>query len=802
MLVGSSTLLLGFTAVAPTASAAAAAKAGRLAFGEPSAQHSIALVPCAVTPSLALTTIEEMETDTCQGRAQSRTKTTLPRVALVGHLTLEVQNSTPKTVRFRVHYLRDDGFQVRLPGESSYVRLLGQPSPTKLALYAVIQRLQRLTNRPRRKPLAARVADALRALGLLAIAHPTTNSVVKLDNRLTRRVVHALRRPIWRVKRAELGRLAAEFSVLVARRSSGVKLKRADVRRLLGHLRVALLRAHATGSDTPAAAATLGPLAGVAKWLFRLISNRATLAVGSHSAVVLPLRFLPLSPSSGLARTAPAPPSALDGTITVEPAGSASEPISVPVSASTTAPDGVELERASVTVSATSFFARFGRTTVALAGPGMEAFVSSVSARARSLSIHNDGGGVAKLKLGRFTLDPADPARATAELTLENHPPPGQYHDKVWLAELVPGSSRLEITLLVRLPFWFAWLLVFVGVFLGDLTGRIYALNSQRRALSKALKNSFNQLDRAERSEPAAWDVSDLDKSGRDLQKEINDARSDKDIRESTDRALDVIARLNRWLRLEPVAERLARVAESGTLDDATCILWRETSTWSDTRRLQLALKREPKDVSAADDLVARVLWQIDWHPRLASVWQATIADDSRHARVTALDGELKAKDLFARTAVENDQLDVQLEALRKEFTVAEQATTPSPETGLAVDWAAAPKRFKGWAAYDGTQFGRVRSKIERPSLRIKLTAKQFKPSWPDLLWTLLPVAAICIVYTLTTYSTTWGSLKDVLTALTAGLVGKVAIEWAKLPLFRSRRLLKSAPETPAAFGS
>lgn len=793
VLGGSTMLLLAFTAVAR---AAPAATAGQLAFGGTSAQRALVLVPCAAAASLASTAMEEMETNTCQSQALSKGKA--PRLALVGHLTLEVHNSAPATVRFRVHYLRDDGFQVRLPGESRYVRLLGQPSPTKLALDAVIERL---TDRPRRESLPARAADALRALGLLAVAHPTTSSAVRLEAGLTRLVVRALRHPIWRVKRAELDRLAPELSSLLAPRGSGVKLKLADVRRLLGHLDAALSLPRATG-DTSAAPATLGRLVATAKWLFRLISNRATLAVGSHGTVVLPLRFLPLSPSGGSARAAPASPSALDGMITVEPAGSAGEPISVPVTASTATSDGVSLERSTATLSATSFFSRYGRTTVALVGPGVEAFVSSVSGRARSFSIHNDGGGVAKLELGQFTLDPTDPARATAKLTLENHPPPGQYHDKVWLAELVPGSSRLQIALLERLPFWFAWLLVLIGVVFGDLAGRLYALNSQRRDLSKALDESLANLAQMPSPEPAAWDIGELKKSAEKLQNEVADARSDKDIRESTDSALDVIAKLNRWLRLEATAERLATVADTPLARPADRQAWHESLTWRDTCRLQRALKREPKDVPAADDLAYRVLWQIEWHHRLASAWDVTTPESAKRVELVELDEELKDNDLFARTANENDELDVRLELLREKLGIAKPSAIPDLKTKSSVDWGADPKTFKGMAAFDGTEFGHVRSKVERPSLRLKPARDQFRLKRGDALWTLLPVAAICVVYTLTTYSTTWGSLKDVLTALTAGLVGKVVIDWAKLPLFRSRRLPKSAPEAPAPAGS
>jgi hypothetical protein len=45
------------------------------------------------------------------------------------------------------------------------------------------------------------------------------------------------------------------------------------------------------------------------------------------------------------------------------------------------------------------------------------------------------------------------------------------------------------------------------------------------------------------------------------------------------------------------------------------------------------------------------------------------------------------------------------------------------------------------------------------------------------------------VVYLVTVYSDTWGSLTDLLTAVAAGFGTAIAVQWAALPIFQSLRL-------------
>jgi hypothetical protein len=69
-----------------------------------------------------------------------------------------------------------------------------------------------------------------------------------------------------------------------------------------------------------------------------------------------------------------------------------------------------------------------------------------------------------------------------------------------------------------------------------------------------------------------------------------------------------------------------------------------------------------------------------------------------------------------------------------------------------------------------------------------------------DLFLTALAVAVSAIAYALTVYDATWGSRDDLLTAFTAGFLGKVGIDWADQFISRSFRVRRVA--TDAAHGN
>ncbi|MHB8531253.1 MAG: hypothetical protein ACYDC2_00895, partial [Solirubrobacteraceae bacterium] len=70
-----------------------------------------------------------------------------------------------------------------------------------------------------------------------------------------------------------------------------------------------------------------------------------------------------------------------------------------------------------------------------------------------------------------------------------------------------------------------------------------------------------------------------------------------------------------------------------------------------------------------------------------------------------------------------------------------------------------------------------------------------------DYLWSLFTVLVTTAVYVATFFNPTWGTLGDYGTAFLAGLTGKVAINWAALPIFSSVRLRLQEKGQGAAVG-
>jgi hypothetical protein len=58
-----------------------------------------------------------------------------------------------------------------------------------------------------------------------------------------------------------------------------------------------------------------------------------------------------------------------------------------------------------------------------------------------------------------------------------------------------------------------------------------------------------------------------------------------------------------------------------------------------------------------------------------------------------------------------------------------------------------------------------------------------------DFIQTLVILTLASLAYFFAKYDDTWGSVADVATALLAGFVGQVTVQWALLPIYRSVRL-------------
>jgi hypothetical protein len=568
--------------------------------------------------------------------------------------------------------------------------------------------------------------------------------------------------------------------------------------------------------------------------------------IGPHVTAALPLHFT-LTPHR--------PSSALEGTLYIG-LHNYSQAIAVPVEVSVPAPPGLRLESGELTLS-NDRPGDLPTTTLTLVGPGAAVFAGAVDTRS-SFVLHDAKNHEAMVDLSDFK--EVTPGVASAKLSLANDPAPGAYKGELTLFPLSPGAPRLTLKVNSHLPVWITILCVLAGVLFGDVALRLYALNQRRDTLFRALRDVLRRFQFAEKELHSRkvgqiiWSLDDLAEKDslprpqstsrkpgslpwvEALFVKINEARNDRDLDQDTDAVLEVVARIQRWLRLAPGAWLLDKAVVECPPEDADkneIASWHKTATWRDTRLLQECLLREPPDAHAADDLVARVMWQVQWYRNVAHLYAEAQAHPAWHSPLGTLENQLsKKKSVLERTAAERDELSFALERLGEELDAElplggpsqwpDDRVKPRESPELTVEWGTTPNLFTGWATIDGTSMRNLRARAsERGRVRTPKSLKAAElatllqapaeppPSWREKLrWCILKaffdmvsLVAASVFYAVTIYTETWGSLTDVLTALTAGFAGKVLIDYGTLSIFQSRLLSAAGKETAQPAG-
>ncbi|HEY8808979.1 MAG TPA: hypothetical protein VIM28_03055 [Solirubrobacterales bacterium] len=494
--------------------------------------------------------------------------------------------------------------------------------------------------------------------------------------------------------------------------------------------------------------------------------------------------------------------------------------------------------------------------TVTLEGPELVEYLRSHGSEESSAILHSEGSDTAEATL---TLPSAEDvevgehtSRAKATVTLaDTDPAAGKYTGKLSLANLSTETGSVSIELHAHDCFWLLVALVLLGIVVTGFGSRLVTTASRRKLLGTVLNQTLEAFRYSARPGAVkAWHLDDLldEDPGREDSKQkaddappapkggrlqglpalldsISTARSSKDLDEDADRVLDMIARMQRWLRVEPVARRLSRVVEKRTATaelptekskdaEKPALKWGDSKTLRDTRALLRMARQEPADADKADDLVARLLFQIDWHNRMATAWDAV----GKGGDPKALQKEARALDEALgddskpgkRELAELDGLTARLDALMGNLpkgTTApdlpqiegEPIDEDGTELGITpVKWEAAAHLFTGWATLDAQSYGQLSRRAATSSRALYMPgpkdvwqeARKFR--LPDVYWTAAILIVTSAAYGATTYSNTWGSCADLATAFLAGSLGKVAVNWAALPIFQSIRLRKA----------
>lgn len=472
--------------------------------------------------------------------------------------------------------------------------------------------------------------------------------------------------------------------------------------------------------------------------------------------------------------------------------------------------------------------------TLTLAGLGLAEFLRFRGPGVPTAELRDGSGNVAKVTVSLPTaaevVAKPNPYRAQATIELpDDSPPAGKYTGTLVLSDVGGEGLAVELELHSHRSILCLILLALAGVLIGGVLTRLVTLAMRRSLLLKALDESMAAYKRVLAcNDTESWHLEDLldeppspaSLSGTRLQGvpalrgSIESARSSKDLDEDAARVLDTVARIQRWLRVEPVARRLALVAEDeprGPLKSGE--KWLRSRTWRDTQILLELARVEPQTPAAADDLVTRLLSQIEWHHRFVIAWDEVAKLKGLSEELAKIDKSLgEDGEVVNRKPELQDALDVRLEAFFKEELKPRRVSLTEPpkpmdpedaDLGITpVRWDASANLFTGWATLDAQSYGQLSRRaattaraLSPPSLGMELNSIH----WSDGVWTLVLLALASAAYGVEGYNDTWGSGKDLATAFLAGFAGKVVVDWAAIPIFQSIRIRTSESQGTVA---
>lgn len=511
---------------------------------------------------------------------------------------------------------------------------------------------------------------------------------------------------------------------------------------------------------------------------------------------------------------------------------------------------------------------------VTLIGPDVVELLRTFALGKGTVTLRDDAGDTATAKVefqsARTVETSSNPNFTKGTVTLEGDPSPGKYTGKLALSHAVADGPSIEIELRSHESIWLLVGVVLLGIVAVGLAGRLVAMATRRSILLEALDQSVDAYLCVFRpGETKSWKLSDLlgvsgEKSDHDalhametkggaeddgekhrigfspsdykgvrlqglpaLRKSIAEARSSRDLDEDATRTLDMVGRIQRWLRVEPAARLLVNVERK---DRPEALLtrverkegekkkkeskkesrkWEASQTWLGTQALLKMARREPADAGKADDLVARLLDQAKWHHLFAWAWESAKPGSGLEGELIALDDLVKEEKtaIGARTQETRDLLVARLRSLiRTHMPDSKPPLLPVPEKpadcparlGITdVDWQASPNIFTGWATLDAPSYGQLARRLATSSKTVYrrkgfgkalvMEAKTLRPV--DFAWTGAILGMTSLSYGVTNYSHTWGTCEDLAKAFLAGALGTAAVKWGALPIFRSARI-------------
>lgn len=429
-----------------------------------------------------------------------------------------------------------------------------------------------------------------------------------------------------------------------------------------------------------------------------------------------------------------------------------------------------------------------------LAGPPVEAFAV----------LRNGSGATTELRL-RDVRSVGGVVRGTiAASAIEGI---GELTGELVVNPATPEAARLPIVVRVGSSFRWVFLLVTIGALLAlfvrwnDQIGRKrLALRSRLRAAINGYTDVLGQSGNSPASYdleatgvlgPPPWDTPFPDMRGvRGLLWEIANARSDSEFERLQRDVDEKVKRIGHWVAVEPSARELRDALRERTPDLKNRAFAR-TRTYHQAQ--QLLYQSADPALEEVEGFVRQLQRQTAFYRLFRRAWEL-------NAGLLARWDQLEESQRRRVRGVNLPRVDEALPEL-DERTPSELSSKMATLGGIVASLEAAtpegnaPTR-EAVLAFLGGSVSRPKSLAEaaagklRPALRSFITFANAR----DLFLTLVVITATTSAYALTLYNETWGSIGDIVTAVTAGFGAKffsdaaaTHLSWASLPGFLER---------------
>ena len=455
-------------------------------------------------------------------------------------------------------------------------------------------------------------------------------------------------------------------------------------------------------------------------------------------------------------------------------------------------------------------------TAVILRGRGADALADSVEKGAQIDAVLRGNG---RQVIAKATLERETHGQVRVDVDVDEADEPGRYEGKLVFGDS-PEAVGVSVTAVVRTTIWMAILVIFLGVLAGQLVPRLLERYRLRAQLKRDLKQTVERYADARgistRTDSSgmdrligrwAWDPTnrvDTDDRASRIARTLAVTGSPDELRDLDQDVRSLEEQTRRWLEVEQAASRVREVSALHLPErEGAEQVFSNTPPGLATRAVLTHAYTEVRTDEEVDARVSELDALREVLPDAQAIWRYQYQLDqlnvSRQSRsrwelkslwpATYPGGDTAFEDLAARLTAARDRLERAVKRAKEQKPDAPGQAVPGDD-GEPVDGQmnppSAPPRGRP------SRWARARGFARAPTRWARL--------WlPELIISLTAMAVASAAYALTLYGETWGSEEDYITAFAAGFFGRVAVDVARLQLFRPARQRRGVPPTTPA---